>query len=484
MDRRDLYIGWIPNVAGRLSFSHIGSTKFPRKCDRENTGNLLGRRLAVAQRRPLGDWLLPDWYFKLLYGYSADWVFLLVATTSADPADQIARVEGDVLIFERSEWESLHQGPQDDLFSPTEVFSHELKSWARGARQDAVSDTLPDEYLERLRAIALFVWSVGVRRTGICWIKLKSAACDIAFADDYSGVPRDPNDEDVKYISNQVFFFLKDISHKHQHHPPGSDTITEVGLVDGKRTWLIDSNYRIHRKIVEMRRSRDPKVLFRASGMLAYLGALRRAAERGGVLNLDRRHGWRSALTYNHIEIENSIKASVELGKWTQAQLNIIKTALPALALGVIALTGYEAFSVGGDIRESINSYYWTNPKQTFGVFAIISALSPFYYGILDVYDLPFILRAKRILASASITAQAVFWFVGAGFLFTVALGLLAQASLMTMSWGAFARENPRTVSWIVVGASLFFSMSSVYLLPFWTTRRDAVAAIRSRLGV
>lgn len=482
MSRGGLYVGWIPNVAGRLSFSHIGASKFPRPCDRENTGNHLGRRLVVAQTRVLADWLLPNWYFNFLYGYAAQWVFVLVGTTCADPADQIGRVEGELLIFQRKSWEALHEGPDKQLFTPKEIFEGELKTWAREPRINLARDSLPEDALQRLRPLSLFVWSVGIRRSGISWLRLISAACNLAFADDYTGTDRPPNEEDIRYIANQSFFFLKDIGHKHQHHPPGSDTITEVGEIDARNTWLIDTHYRIHRKIVEMRRSRDPKVLYMALGMLSYLSSLRNAAERGRIQTTSTSSQRRSPLTYNNAEIEGSIKSSSEVMKWKQTQLNVIKTALPALALTLVGMSGFENGSIGHALRYVMNDMFQNHPRQTLGIVALFCASSPLYYGVLDLYALPPILHAKRALASTSLRSQAAFWYIGAAFFFTLSFGQLTLASLIAHPSAMALRENPRVFSWMIVAGSAALAALAIYAVPIWSTRRDLRRAITQRL--
>jgi hypothetical protein len=214
--------------------------------------------------------------------------------------------------------------------------------------------------------------------------------------------------------------------------------------------------------------------------MLAYLSSFRKSAEVGWDKKSP--HARRSALTYNNEEIENSIKSSVEVLKWDQTQKNIIKTALPILALSFIALSGYENGSIGHIVREFINDIFSRHPKQTLGIIFLILCIAPLYYGVWDLYSLPPILRAKRVLASASVSGQAAFWFCGAAFLFIVAASLLALASVMAQPWAAFIRDHPRPYSWALVALSVALSIGTIYLIPFWTTRKDAAAAVRRRV--
>jgi hypothetical protein len=323
----------------------------------------------------------------------------------------------------------------------------------------------------------LVTFNIGLRRTGIVWVSPNYAASDIAFSEEYDSPEHPPSDDDIRYLANQVFFFLKDISHVHRHHPPGSDTITEVARLDARKTWAIDTHYRMHRKIVEMRRSKDPKALYKTTGLLAYLSAFSKAipSEWG-------RRG-RGPLTYNNVEIEASIRSSIEVIKWDQTQKNIIKTALPALLLAAIAVAGYDYGSFGGDVRSFVNEFFSHHPGQAMAILIGLSFSLPFYYGVADFWSLPPILRAKRILVSATKPVHAAFWLGGAALFFGVAFGELALAWLMHFQWAVPIRSHPRTYSWVFAIGVISVEFLVMLLLPFWATRRDLSDVVARGMG-
>lgn len=473
MIRSEISIGWIPNVAGRLSFSHIGKSTYPRRCAVENTGNSLGRRIVVAQARRLSDWLLPNWYFRALYGYSADWHFVLVARTGGDRFDHISRLEGEVLIFDKTDWGRTIDLPHGGGTAPADIVKSGLLAWARVPRSQSV-DPLPEEALERLRSSALFSFAVRVRRSGVIWLRPLSFASDLVFADDYLSEPHTPRPAEIRHLANQVFFFMKDISHSHRHHHPGSDTITEVGPVDPRRTWAINTHYRIHRKVVEMRRSSDPEAFYGASGMLAYLGSLRKA-----VTNKAQREQARSALNFNNAEIEGSIKAETEVMKWRQTQKNITKTAFPALAIALISLGGYEEGTLGSHMRNFATEFYSKHPIYSLGALALLVTLAPLYYQIWNLGRASPVILAKRILVTRPVAVQGVFWFILSGFMFLSSALLLALQSILHAPWADWGRAHAQELSWLILAASAGISLMCIYLLPFWPTRHDAGHALR-----
>lgn len=473
--RGDLFVGWIPNVAGRLSFSHIGASDYPSKCLKVNYGTGRGRRLAVAQRRKLNDWLLPDWYLKFLYGYSSDWMFVLVAETAGDKFDQVARLEGEIFILDQQSWSSWQSGEAGPL-TMRDHFVDNICAWAR-LSPPTRSDKL-DQDLNALRKESLFSFSVKIRRSGVLWMSPVYVASDIKFAPTYVKGETAPSAEDLSYVANQAFFFLKDISHKHQHHPNTSDTITELGKLDRRNSWVIQTHYRIHRKIIELRRSRDPKKLYNASGILAYLNALRKAAH---FTTLTKRRG---PLTYNHSEIEQSLKSTLEVMKWHQTQMNIIRTAFPVLLIAIVGIAGYSNGELGYYIRALINSSLSNSPGRWIPVVALGMVFAPFYYGVWAANDLPIVVDAKRILVNLPRQLHSAMWAVGAAFFLTLAVAQPYVASLISGSLSIVGMAVPVGVAaWFGVILALAATYLGFKMLPILPTIPSLVGRLTRRAG-
>ncbi|WP_090200675.1 hypothetical protein [Yoonia tamlensis] len=76
----------------------------------------------------------------------------------------------------------------------------------------------------------------------------------------------------VRLLANQVFYFLKDMAHTHQHHDPSHDAITELTehMSDTSIEWAQRTQQSLYRAVIRYKRFRNEKALFRASGILAY----------------------------------------------------------------------------------------------------------------------------------------------------------------------------------------------------------------------
>ena len=71
-------------------------------------------------------------------------------------------------------------------------------------------------------------------------------------------------------LANQVFYFVKDIAHVHQHRDPKHDSITEMSPINSDdEIWKAQTSYSLYRSIIRYKRFRSEKALFRASGVLA-----------------------------------------------------------------------------------------------------------------------------------------------------------------------------------------------------------------------
>jgi len=75
-------------------------------------------------------------------------------------------------------------------------------------------------------------------------------------------------------VASQIFFFLRDVCHVHQHHAPTSDTILDVVPYSGADShWKRETLYSLFRWVIQQKRSRLPASYIDAKGVLAYARA-------------------------------------------------------------------------------------------------------------------------------------------------------------------------------------------------------------------
>jgi hypothetical protein len=83
-----------------------------------------------------------------------------------------------------------------------------------------------------------------------------------------------------KWLADQCYFFLRDITHRHQHHAPSSDTILILQYrTDDDVEWRRYIIYSLYHYIIREKRFSDIKSLFQSMGVLAYCTSFRSVCE-------------------------------------------------------------------------------------------------------------------------------------------------------------------------------------------------------------
>ena len=84
----------------------------------------------------------------------------------------------------------------------------------------------------------------------------------------------DIEDPEAQDVASQIYFFIRDVCHVHQHHAPTSDTILDVvPLSAGEHYWKRETLYSLFRWVIQQKRARTPSAYIDAKGVLAYARA-------------------------------------------------------------------------------------------------------------------------------------------------------------------------------------------------------------------
>lgn len=82
-------------------------------------------------------------------------------------------------------------------------------------------------------------------------------------------------------VSNQIYYFLRDVSHRHQHHEPNSDTIlTLAELAPDRSLWIQRTVFSLYNKCIQMKRDSKHVSHLQSLGVLAYLESFKAIAAR------------------------------------------------------------------------------------------------------------------------------------------------------------------------------------------------------------
>jgi hypothetical protein len=267
------YAGWIPSVNGRLSFRHIGESRHPSESIYSNVTTPDKRYILAFQERRLSDQLF-QFITHLFYGTEDHFYFVFCAET-VDPADRAEEIKGTVYIYKsRADWSDR---ASDDISTAISVLND-----ARLATDDDRDEKIVQYYAagqELLEATSDIEIDFILWRTGEIFFQLPSfreeslKSSSIKYAESQ-------RQDFPKWIADQAYFFIRDISHRHQHHAPDSDTILILQRHDDEVKWRANILFSLHHYIIRAKRSPDTRSLYRCVGVLGYAASFRVTCDR------------------------------------------------------------------------------------------------------------------------------------------------------------------------------------------------------------
>lgn len=253
------FIGWIPTASERLSFGLIGDSDFPEKAV---TGYAKrgGRRFVVSYQRretldiPLPFRILRSFVAKVRHGETGrGWYVCVGSTPDDDTSDN--RFKGFLYLFVgKSNWRKPEKAIQE----------------TQSCLQKLASNNNAEDLCKKIYSLqdsltnhANYCVEFELVRTGVCKIWDRPAILGI-------GNRLKVENQDPEDVVAQLFFFLKEISHVHQHHHQHSDRIVELQRFDGEVSWRRETLCSLYRQSLRARRNCTQSVADSVKGILAY----------------------------------------------------------------------------------------------------------------------------------------------------------------------------------------------------------------------
>ncbi len=335
--------GWIPCVSGALSFSAFGEVSHRPRATTANRTDGLSRYLISYRRKDCSDVLLPfrTVLSPLLLKLRGKLWFVCVGKAVSVEGTTEALAGMVYLITDDAEWQKA------------ERLLHEYQSRLRAFSVPFASHSLSqafdpsfEELREGLKPLSGFNAEFTVARTGETGLRVSTPMTKSASA---PSMPDDPVQKDhiEHVVTAQLFFFLRDIGHRHQHHNPNTDTIVDLYRFDGDEfTWRSRTLFALYRKIIGYKRIKTEHHFSSSLGVIAYARSFRAVSE--AVLDDNAKARLPRFFSEN---VEASIKAIAENSKriderkarFTSA---LAQYALSALALGIAAVGVFQITEV------------------------------------------------------------------------------------------------------------------------------------------
>lgn len=270
------YRGWIPTVSGRLSFSHFGTSVLngSRSYTRSDGDT---RYLLVVQNRTTWDVKLPAWApIERALKMQGRFHFVCLAKTE-DAAvsngaffDKQGALVGRVFIIsDRSRWKEKVK----ELFFSA---ARKIDEYARFPTKQPIRDYFETSFEETISKIGphcAFQCQFALKRNGVIDFYVDDTH------DRAADAPEFPTGDHQQAVTSQVFSFLRDVGHVHQHHAKSSDTIVDIYPINDEDdiTWRRNVLYSIYRRVISFKRQCDIAVQIQSVGLLSYADAFKKA---------------------------------------------------------------------------------------------------------------------------------------------------------------------------------------------------------------
>lgn len=335
------FVGWIPNISGRLSFGSLTSwrnTLSPKQVSVQDD-LLVRRRVVLAHHQRVTN----DGFFSIL-GRALTQFYRPLSLRSSRRISRLGLVVSDAfdyfLILHGNECDDLLEGRAFVLNSPRAELSVR-RAWVkqfrsaiklgskhnRGVAQEFSEDGVAGQDIDRLiqkiassKTSSLLHAKVRVERCGTCHISDLEISCGSKLSIDDTWNASD------EAKANQIYRFVRDLFHSHYHHHWAEDCLTSVTQADGTYRWIHNARRQIYRALISCRRAGSEEGLAQAAGHLSYLKSLnsvypKELAAVAPVRNLD--------------SLESSISSAQNSVSAKKNGRRIAVTALAVLPFGI-----------------------------------------------------------------------------------------------------------------------------------------------------
>lgn len=482
------FSGWVPTITGHLSFSLIGLGASAVKCvtaniECSNPDNLHVpiRHVAVSQRRITRDLPLTAWPIPIFKPWIASEFILIGSSQSASrprldsipPADEplalhhdnIGVLTGRVLVVPHHE----------DATKAAQELVNKIR-----ARAVAISNEFPrgticgeTEFAAGFDQLLLDARREGVVAAEAGFELFRSGELRLTFSSEEGLVTQSAQDADgedfIPDIAKQIYYFIKDISHRHYHHDRSSDNllpISETHRYDDEN-WRRETLWALARAVLETRRRNHLPGHKSALGILAYAEAFQQHLAR--VKRLVDGNGFQRSEVgeiYDFSHTRSSLDATIDELSYRKsffAQLQALAIG-SVLAAAALWLTTYQ---VRSDLCDGITGCVapmpptWLRNALHFLLTRPLIPIAIFFTGGVFYFEI-----SRRSLQNIR-TVRNIRWFVAS---WAGAAGASASRYFRQRNpvWGdTFGSIVAFVVVLLAVSAAMYVAAGLFGLLPF-----------------
>jgi len=313
-----VFVGWVPTVTGRLSFSRIGDADFGDRTICNNTatvdgdGFLFGSHTRTSHDGPLPAWVMrrlgrvPDVHYLVSLRVAEAALPVQAPKGQADDplqspvnseTDKEGALAGEIVFF--SKGKALPKSVQDHLTSLREIAREGRAPSCNQAKRRQNRDRgeeligeiwndLTGRFAKRQKLPGFGRLKIRVLRTGQCEIQVEEkdlfttgavkASQTIALQEGTLDTSTESFQSAAAAAARQCFFFMRDLAHRHYHHHMNSDLLTTTYLwsLETDEHWRRETQYGLVRLAISERRRDTAETFKQTLGIIAYAEAFQR----------------------------------------------------------------------------------------------------------------------------------------------------------------------------------------------------------------
>lgn len=268
--------GWVPNLDGSISFSSFGTRMSAAGIITSNIGGFNHRYVISLQRRNLRDALFPpSMLLRRFLNRPGDFYLVCIAETVGESGSLDNKLTGILCLVQP---EDISEGIIELVRDAQQALDACGRAFPDLDSDDYVRENFANSYdtvKDQLRQKADFTCEFSLLKTGITTIVAPTAW---RFHDRCTDAAK--RREQRYIVCSQLFYFLKDLGHRHQHHSPRTDTICDLYPATNDKKWKYATFRRIYLKMCEYEWPKSEEVYFSSLGMLSYLRSFYRIVKK------------------------------------------------------------------------------------------------------------------------------------------------------------------------------------------------------------
>lgn len=270
------FVAWVPTAGGRLSFSVIGNTDFPSRAVTRNCANDEERFIVSFQRRKFVDSAAPlilKKFVQKIFNQNGDFWFVFVGSGSNCSTTTAQSIEGAIYIFSGKDISRRVVVPC------LKEFQSKLKNDCSRSTFDKCSK----DFESRVEEYFVVCFDFQMDRDGVTRLKYRKLSGDYPdtkLQELRQKIDHEAGNNRKLMLASQAYFFIKDITHVHQHHGRRSDALINVhySSIDSA-DWYSKTLRVLYKRVLEYKRNKDRRVNVSSLGIMAYLDSFIRIAQ-------------------------------------------------------------------------------------------------------------------------------------------------------------------------------------------------------------